>query len=1440
MDTRNNMIIEISNKYVTYGYFESIISKYLNKSLKLKGVEACFRVAACEYLDLPQLCHLYLWINAILLNGNKVCLDFKRSDNSYAVNVYNMCVSYGIFTMLASFGDSFKSFPAVKVQSGGITRDDPIIHLKTFKTLTDFDSFLSTLDLDKTSAGLTSLKRYRTILARTGIRDVILKELGQNVIMHSEGAAAVVAVCSKKIKQLEMVGNPTAVRKYASKSKFEEFIQVIVADFGVGIVEKLKNVYTDDVGMHRTSGVQSDDDIIDYAFWKETTSRPTRSIDEAIDVDDLDDLDVVFEPPTGLFFVKQLVLSRHGFMYVRSGSACYALDCAGKNEEVVSIEKVGQNKEKGFSPIPGNLIVLYFPVQEGFQSNSSIPASEVSAASGYISKYIDGSNIACFTEVEIQKARQLIRDIRYEYKKLSSNMCLAVDFKFNAVTPKYLFQILAVCMYLQEKNKPILIIDACQKTEVSMLHEAINEIEGRNELLTDIIIVDMDSSTLSVLGGQEVGWQKLPNDISDRINKSRSLEINKEIDKTFRNNKVLLPYPSRVYIDGYYEISEFIGKAINYIKIQKIICEAIKDWKVSFIIATTPLLEKVGTEIADSLNINPDDVVTVKPNAPNVSIAYQANVKSTDSDVLIISDVIVTGKSISKLAAMLNKPCIIFTIIDGRHDKETHIPNIANVFSMKDVPIKAWVEKPASWRYDQISLVDPVSHKLIKANKSVDEAILKADLSLNELVTKINAVQSGHYSHQQICYKYFFNITTIRKAYNNEIIEIIRKDIEEVCEKKISIGHNNAKGMVTDFCYPQGNKAAEYLTNDLQTYFGGNISFLPRVTTSKGSVYSTPSPALNQISDIAIFIDAAATTGNTIRYAMEWASEIGSDLILIYIIINRMPADLSHFLESIDRYRGVEVKIRSLLSQYLPAYNTLECPLCNRFKKIDTMSKRLKLKHCSDIFSRVMKDYIKVPIKVAREVEAKLSSHESNVLLSQVSLRSMIEGAVLAPTAISDHEFHEQLDFCSGNKILKHAIIFALEREVEFLTNDEKYKQILNADVLDQIMKLTLAVVFDESECDNVKIKAMWVATAIDHAGFVSKISTSKIVNMSDRQIENMLTIIMVNYENAGIESSCNALESIIGNMYDRSDLLVGALREANIYLRFIPSYNDAGVGTYIEALDTLWSLFQETGLSHSSIRTKFDDALRIVSTDDIVRCINQYYLGDSGFYNIVKNKLLPAKNRVFSAWPQEMISSSMYIKQQFFDDITDLDIRLMLLYREEMQKTLSDAKFYEDMATIDEISKRLLKHVFSTDESELKQFLVAAKTNINEAANKCIEKLGNSGNLNENHIRNELDHQVVDIPGQVVTDMFQTILDNAIKYSEGNTDIIMKSTISETFCIIYIESCPMEGRWPSLKEGHGLYRLTEILPKYDGSMHIDNINNNARITITIRIRGQK
>lgn len=1452
------MRIKISYKRISLPELENILSKYWEPSFKPSNTEIIFDLSHVEYIDLPQMCSFFMWVEMLLKNNKKVLLLFQHrtSKKQESSKIMGVMENYGFLSCLSHY-EAFNIEPSLREPSIYVLdsklHDSPVIHLTSLGTRERLLAFIEDLDPQTASPSLSVAKREREMLNRTGVRDVFLKELGLNVFDHAEGTSAVVAVSKKTNEQLSYSNNPMPVKKFANYRKTADYIQVVVADFGPGIPKKLQDVFAADKEAHDQLDPLSESSLVEYAFWKDVTSKPRRAIDEILDAKE-EEFDEHFIPPTGLYFVENLIRKQRGLLYVRTAQTIWGLDYSS-GEKVIIEQASWKSKNIIKWPIvniPGTMIVVFIPLDTDYTLPRMLFGLAKKKKAAKVISYINTESLTLETRKSDEKkiAVMIIEEIKKSTHLLKPNSALLIDFSDLDLSTKYLYKIMLFAMYMQASNKLIVFADISPKAELNLVNQEIIRIAKDRPQLLPVFYYNSSSKAVSIIGDTSASTFNVQDlfdctldlqNIESALQTSKDSILQKQIDLRFYSKeKVFLP--SKVYLEGYFELADLLGHPFYSQKIANRIETMLPKRKYIAIIATAGNLNRFATEVAARLKLTADDIFLAKGETTPVSALLPIQLKINqvkDGTVLILSDVIVTGHTVSKIAKLLPCPAVVATVIDARPADTVELSNAIKLVFIKRHFFEIHKERPIKWKYEEIRLVDPISHKLIFYSPSKTETLLDSESYLDAWIVADKAMRCGHYHYGDVHVNYFFHTYRICDKYRNEIVERIRRDVE------IVLAHGSA---VTHICYPEENKAAEGLCLDLQTYIGSKLIFLPRIAEPERTVYSVGrTMPMQDTAKIIVFIDTAATTCQTMQYAMELASALDAGKLLLYVVINRIAGRWPQAFEHIRDFKGVEVHIKSLVKAELPAYTTKECPLCDRRLLMDSYSNRFLPSRLRLILRETSENLRPRSIKELRE-EREGIKYEGDSTLQQVRFRDQIERGIKSVTYAEQRNLIDKIDEAYLNRGLAMGIISCLALEGETLLGNGRYEHLLNSEFREALFKLALAVVTDSNQPLQVRNHAIWVACLTSYTLFIE--SLVKFVEHADNDliIKELIAATITYSGRSTAQKCCEALEKVLlkiqGDKADAniSGITLTALSEAVGYYRFRPEKEIDFTKSYADAFRVLTHVLEQPERTHPDIRRVFDTSVKVVEPEDLDNNVKVSYLGENGFFETMKNKILPALQRVIREYPEEVLLDVRYLTdagaESLVSDLQELDLQLRTSLTRHLNKTLTDTQWRHSRERIKAVAERILINFLSTDRSVLRKLLMRSRCSveviIQEAIDQCRSRTREKSITITKNIVSASD--VIIIPPQIVSDVLLTILENAIEYGEEKSMVLVKAFSANRGVCIEIESSPIPGHKPEIKEGHGLGRAAAILKRVDSEFLIDEDAYKDRMIASIKI----
>jgi len=336
--------------------FEKALKSSYNSSLKLRKVTVVFDLTLLIWIDLFQLGLLSLWIAELYGNGNKVIIKLPRNiqSRSFLLNLgFVDCVS-NIALHNIDGRDQYRLLPSEKT---------PYLPIQ-FIDRNSYDTLISDIeDNDRLRRRFDDIGA--TEVVKDGhIRDVILKELGENLFIHGNGRIGLLAATKIETEKATLNRKSPFEREFFLYNHDRAYVTVIFCDKGPGFKKSLKQAYENDKLLTRKPVNPTDADLIKYAFLEHSTSRTLEERISYFEAGLLEDFKN-FEPSTGLFNLYELVKSFRGLILVRSGSCIVSYNFSTSNPSGVHINASDDIKGyRNLSNFGGVQIKILLPVEK--------------------------------------------------------------------------------------------------------------------------------------------------------------------------------------------------------------------------------------------------------------------------------------------------------------------------------------------------------------------------------------------------------------------------------------------------------------------------------------------------------------------------------------------------------------------------------------------------------------------------------------------------------------------------------------------------------------------------------------------------------------------------------------------------------------------------------------------------------------------------------------------------------------------------------------------------------------------------------------------------------------------------------------------------------------------------------------------------------------------
>lgn len=146
---------------------------------------------------------------------------------------------------------------------------------------------------------------------------------------------------------------------------------------------------------------------------------------------------------------------------------------------------------------------------------------------------------------------------------------------------------------------------------------------------------------------------------------------------------------------------------------------------------------------------------------------------------------------------------------------------------------------------------------------------------------------------------------------------------------------------------------------------------------------------------------------------LELGADLEADLVLIYILINRISSDWPSFIEGINVFKGCEVQIKSFLQIGLPVHTSSSCSLCRLREQVNRVLINYIPDSCRTLLLNYSCKYEQKDIEILRDWD---KPEESGIIAEQIKFRDMIENKTSLITLKEKNDFIEYIMQSKENK----------------------------------------------------------------------------------------------------------------------------------------------------------------------------------------------------------------------------------------------------------------------------------------------------------------------------------------------------------------------------------------------------------------------------------------
>lgn len=877
----------------------------------------------------------------------------------------------------------------------------------------------------------------------------------------------------------------------------------------------------------------------------------------------------------------------------------------------------------------------------------------------------------------------------------------------------------------------------------------------------------------------------------DTIN--RLIEDNSKL--IFYTGKFLLP--SNVYVESYFRIN----RLLTYGDYQKRIVRAFL-YKImenaadrpDVILTISSDMEGIGSLLVNELrtatghevnHIHIPDARAENDNA-RVFTTFLRNQK-----VIVVASVIGTGKSLeailklSSIESFRVSVLSILCLIDGRsasdNKTETNYSDQLTYeafgqtypfFSIRRHPLRFYSNRPNNWRVEDIVRINPETNapEPDLAEPSVEPMWTHIDdFFLNNVVRNSQALKLGHFERNDRHYIYYFDILKIAMTTGSKIGERIHKDIDDYCRRD----EGDKGSAISLVVYDEKSRGAKTLAKSVAAKFPGS-----QPTSTK--LFQSQSPRFDEVknSDVVI-IENAVASGSHLQSLIDLISTGEPRRMFVYMVLQRRETDAVRFLQRIDKYRGIDIRIRCFAELEIPQFTVLDCPVCVRIRETNELVEFSSGISLDSLLALESEETELRSIGLDEEIPDFYQDHEK--VIRQTILRRQIGHA--KTNLQSRYPLNEILKNVIEDRSAAIDLVSVISRELSVLT---KYKEVFFSGF---VQKLESACVYLLSQrlSSNEVSGCLRVLSRLSPDGLLNHlVPIFKSISIRPENIQTLFVEML-----RAMRSGLISIERFAVPL----DLCQQAL-EKDPSFRRLPVKHVAQIGSifrHLRSLSTgrlsddlthgaeswravgkMWEWFgEQEGRVHPKLIQDFPNIIGIFSVDGFRRAYGEYYDGPGNFRESMHQVIGVLDLFAKSLRTRVKDRLSYFLAQgeaSFRFDFRKLDESLTLLAILDSQGRLTEdlfnLHFYQE-PTVNNAIQRLRQHVFDENASlSLRQVLIGKFTSLQPAVEKTISTF--EPQLDEAKIKIMLDvHRATAfIPEEVFSDIVDGLMRNILKHA--------------------------------------------------------------------------
>lgn len=758
--------------------FDDLLTETYRETLYKKTAQVEFDFSRVAWCDIFELSLISLWILELASAGKQITFRFPNDKHCF-----QFLITYRFDVFLQSHNVNREIATSFRATAGSTELVRAPFYPLTFSAEEGLKNILSDLNYgDRLEIVLGDVKD--TEVVRTGaIRDVILKELIDNMIVH--GGARFAYVIMTKLggvtdlpayQTRSLLNNVSEIEKGFFRSlSGKPFLALVIGDKGDGISSTLKPAYISDEIIGPRSATPTDDQILEYAFLYHSTRRSIKErLGEIKNVISQEAL--TYPPPTGLFRLKEKVREFSGFLYVRSGTSILAYDFYNQPHSDRPLLASQMKSRTRIANLGGTQYKIYFPIDIPRSAAISKPFpyawSRRTSKTQYTCLFVRKFGFSEMLPSPEQEASQLIgvfREIdRIAFTNKGKSSSVILDFQGERnLSAKALHYLLFGCMQRQNSNFSIvatnvnidseewqLVFDRLkppkgEKTPLLVFDEKFarhffGATSAEIDLIEALLSGKLEATTETDQIVERYDHLLIHDDTVESFHSNHTMseiiEATREATKTELSRTLLSPsegvfspdikvlLPSNRYCKGFFEINKLLSDRSSRTFLRSWYVLWLIQLKPDFVISLSRHMGDFVDEAIDALQTmgqSSIEHVNLRTPTSELDLVRLSLRLERGKTGIVISEVLGSGDTLNRVLEKTQHTNVI-KIMPVINASEQSSPFLS--FKGKDYPVEALMMYPLSyhlnlpqgWLYSEIQQVDPNEHLLIQPSASLD------------------------------------------------------------------------------------------------------------------------------------------------------------------------------------------------------------------------------------------------------------------------------------------------------------------------------------------------------------------------------------------------------------------------------------------------------------------------------------------------------------------------------------------------------------------------------------------------------------------------------------------------------------------------------------------------------------------------------------------------